>query len=208
MEGEQNIISDTLEGPRLKPGIPAITIEAESDERDFGDALWADYDFGDDPEKGIISGGPESYVISPVTSENLFSDKYLNCLGTIGIGRDAITGKEIAFISHQDPEFFLNRGPEQTKKFETDFKNIINDLVAQSQEGTIEIVLFGGNDTPDDPSSKKSVDYTKSIELLKTFVQEVAGFKPKVLQGPNRRGGAIDATVFTAERKIIFGNVE
>ena len=208
MEGEKMIISDMPEGPKLKPGIPAITVEAEYDGYSPEDSLWVDYDFGDDPEKGIISGGPESYVISPVTSENLFSDKYLNCLGTIGIGRDAITGKEIAFISHQDPEFFLNRGPEQTKKFETDFKNIINDLVAQSQEGTIEIILFGGNDTPDDPAAKKSVDYTKSIELLKGFVQETLGFRPTVIQGPNRRGGAIDATVFTAERKIIFGNVK
>ena len=137
--------------------------------------------------------------------QNLFSDKYINCTGTVGIGRDKLSGKEIAFISHQDPDYFLNKGAEETEKFSNDLKATLNKLIAKSEDGTVEVALFGGNYDPADSTSKKSVDYKKSIEMLSAIVQECLGHTPVVLNEANHDKGAIDVTVVTQERKIFIG---
>ncbi|MCX6717290.1 MAG: hypothetical protein NTU76_01265 [Candidatus Taylorbacteria bacterium] len=112
MEKEQIIIQKQTEVLPLRTDIPQIKVSAESLDEDLPDTLWIDFDYGEDKEKGIKSAGPETYVISPITEQNLFSDKYMNCTGTVGIGRDKISGKEISFISHQDPDYFINKGQE------------------------------------------------------------------------------------------------
>jgi len=205
MNSEQNLIPTPFNGPQLKSGIPAITIQEESPEDDLENVLWIDFDSGEDSVDGMKCAGPQTYVISPVSEQNFFSDKYLNCIGTVGIGRDKTSGTEIAFLGHLDPAFILHRGPEATERLTSDLRAALNDLVARSEKGTVEVVLLGGNDTLDDPSSKKSTDYQKSIEAIQAVVQEVMGFTPTILSGPNHLGGAIDITVITAERKIVVG---
>ena len=184
--------------------IPKIQIQTESPEEESEDVLWLDFQSGDDAE-GIRSAGVETYAISPVTEQNLFSDKYLNCTGVVGIGRDKVSGKEIAFISHQDPEYFLNKGSEEMERFSNDLKLTLSDLVTKSEEGTIEVVLFGGNDDPIGLESKKSIDYKKSIGMLTELVQSSVGIAPTVLSEANHEGGAVDVTVLTQERKVFVG---
>lgn len=205
METEQNLIQNQPEGLRLRADIPQIQLILESPEDDSEDSLWVDFDFGEDHENGIKGAGFNSYVISPITEQNLFSDKYLNCTGTIGIGRDKISGKEISFLSHQDPEFFVNKGQEETDNFKNSLKSTLDELVSRSEDGTIEVVLFGGNIDIDDPTSKKSSDYIKSIEILNEIIHDTIGCDPVVLEGPNHSLGAIDVRVFTKERKVLIG---
>ena len=205
MEKEQIIIQKQTEVLPLRTDITEIKVSTESLDGDLPDTLWIDFDYGEDKEKGIKSAGPETYVISPITEQNLFSDKYLNCTGTVGIGRDKISGKEIAFISHQDPDFFINKGQEETDIFANDLRTTLDELVSRSEIGTVDVVIFGGNDNPDDLSSKKTTDYLKSIEVLNKIISAVFGHNPTVLSGPNRDGGAIDITVLTKERKVFIG---
>ena len=204
MENNNELNQNKFEPVRLREGVPQIEIQNDALPDDLPDSLWVDFSYGDDDEKRI-RGGMETYVISPVTEQNLFSDKYLNCTGAIGIGRDKVSGKEIAFISHQDPEFILHKGKAERDAFIEDMKDILDDLRNRSEEGTIEVVLCGGNIDPADPASKKSVDYAQSIELLSTIIRDDLGFNPTVLQGPNSGAGAVDIRVLTQERKIHIG---
>lgn len=189
---------------QLRPDIPSIEICAPiEDPPDL--FLWVDFNYGEEPEKGIKDAGLNTYVISPVTEQGLFSDKYINCTGVVGIGRDKVSGKEIAFISHQDPEFFVNRGEEEREEFLADLKEAIDELQARSEDATVEVVLFGGNSDPTNAASKKSVDYRKSIEILTAALRKCLGCSPTILEGPNLDEGGIDVTVFTQERKISIG---
>ena len=205
MKNEEPFSPSTVERTRLRVDIPPIVVQSEHPPDDLPDTLWLDYDDGEDAEKGIMGAGPDSYVISPISKQNLFSNKYINCTGALGIGQDKISGEQVAFISHQDPEFLLHKGTEASAKFLTDMKATLNDLVTRSEENTVEVVLFGGNDDPMDPASKKTVDYKKSIEMLKRSVQDVLGYEPVIIDGPNHLAGAIDITVSVKERKIFIG---
>lgn len=204
------MINNSREMPKspkkeLRPDISKIQIQAESldDMDDSERVLWLDFQSGDDAE-GVKSAGVETYVISPVSEKNLFSDKYLNCTGTVGIGRDKVSGKEIAFISHQDPDFFLKKGTEGREKFIADLKATLDDLVNRSEENTVEVVIFGGNDDPSDDLSKKSVDYKESVDTLTEIIRDSIGREPTMLGEPNHGDGAIDVTVLTQQRKIVI----
>ncbi len=181
--------------------VPPIQVQNESFEDKEGESMWIDFQSGDDAE-GIKSAGMETYVISPVTEKNLFSDKYLNCTGVVGIGKDKLSGKEVAFISHQDPEYFVHKGPEYSEKFKNDLKETLNELVARSESGTVEVVIFGGKIDPDNSESKKSVEYVKSIDILNGIIRDSVGRSPAIVSGPIQTEGAVDVTVLTQERKI------
>lgn len=184
--------------------VSKIEIVAEFPPDNIEDPLWVDFDFGENSEMGVKSSGQQTYVISPVSEQNLFSDKYINCTGTVGFGRDKTTGKEIAFISHQDPEYFLNKGDEETQIFTTDLEATLRDLLSRSVDGTVEVILFGGNDEKDAPKSKKSIDYEKSIKMLSKVVEGCIGRVPVVVRDANHMPGAVDATIITQERKIFI----
>lgn len=200
MNGQFNEIPN-IPKTELRPDIPQIQTLEEFSEEDIEDPLWLDFQSGDDAE-GIKSAGEETYVISPVTEQNLFSDKYLNCTGVVGIGRDKASGKEIAFISHQDPEYFLNKGPEFTERFESDLKTTLSELLILSEDNTVEVVVFGGNIDSTDPASKKTVDYAQSLGVLNSVIRNVIGREPTVIKEPNNGRGAVDITVLTQTRKI------
>ena len=180
-----------------------VTLDLSPD--DVEDATWVDFYGGRDEELGIKSPEGNSYVISSVSEKNLFSDKYQNCTGTVGIGRDKETSKNIAFISHQDPEYFLHKGSEQTEKFANDLKETLNELIDRSEDGTVEVVLFGGNEDIDDPDSKEIIDYYRSIEKLSEIIESCMDQPPTVIEFPSRATGSIQAEVLTQERKIFLG---
>lgn len=180
---------------------PPIEIQWGSLEDEREDTLWIDFLSGDDAE-GIKSAGEETYVISPITEQNLFSDKYLNCTGAVGIGRSKASGKEIAFISHQDPKYFIDKGPEYSEKFRKDLEETLRALMDQSETGSVEVVIFGGNIDPANAESEKTIEYRKSVDILNSIIRDVTGRDPAVMSEPNPDKGAIDVTVTTQTRKI------
>jgi len=211
MSLEKNFFEQESEVLKLRVDIPLIrTQEGQSpeDEKVPLDPLWVDFRYGEDKEKGIKSDGIETFVISPISERDLFSNEYINCTGIVGIGRDKITGKEIAFLSHQDPDYLLHRkgNPENLKKFVEEFKKTLTELVDRSDEETVEVTLFGGNDDPLDSLPKKTSDYVNVVQILNEATKDIIGYKPTIVMGPNHGEGAIDVTVIVQERKIIIEN--
>ncbi|MEX2436691.1 MAG: hypothetical protein WD471_00830 [Candidatus Paceibacterota bacterium] len=206
MENEKNFFGNKPEIFRLREDVPKIETQERqsSEEIDESEPLWVDFQYGEDKEKGIKSDGIETFVISPISEENLFSDKYLNCTGTVGIGRDKKNGKEIAFLSHQDPEYLLHKDPKNVEKFIEEFSKTLNELVDKSEDKTVEVSIFGGNDDPLDSLSKKTSDYKKVVEILNKTTRDIIGYEPTIIEGPNHGEGAIDVTIIVQERKIII----
>ena len=202
MENQFNKIPN-IHNEDTRVDIPRIQVQTESPEDEPENVMWIDFQSGDDAE-GVKSAGVETYVISPITEQDLFSDKYLNCTGVVGIGRDKASGKEIAFISHQDPKYFINKGPEFTGKFVNDLKSTLNELIARSVKDTVEVVIFGGKIDPAKPESKVTIEYQKSKDILNSTAREVIGKDPTVINEPSSTEGAIDVTVITQKRKILI----
>ncbi len=178
---------------------------------DSEETSWLDYD-GSDLEKlekeGFKHAGYLSYLISPLAERNWFSDHYINCTAVVGMGRDAATGKELSFLSHQDPNFFINSGPENAARFAADMASSLEELRSRAQEGSVEVLLMGGDfstqavKTPDDKTATCRTQYIASIKVLREVVQKTLGFDPKVLAGPNNSKGETIVTVQTQGRKV------
>lgn len=121
------------------------------------------------------------YVISPVDNTPKTSREYINCTGIIVVGQEVGTNENISFVSHQNPnEFFKSKD-----NFYALIKALgkrISELKERSEEGTIDVVIVGGNYFSHDGLSR--TDYVKSIELLSFIVQQNLGFQPLVMTGP------------------------
>ncbi len=152
-------------------------LEAYRDSREElneGVTTWVDFD-GFDPEKytaeGFKHGGPESYLVSPVAERDWFSDHYINCTAVVGVGRDAQSGKEISFLSHQDPRYFVRGDDEQKGKFSQDLAETLKELKARSEEGTVEVSLLGGSYNPslikhEEYRHRRVKDFTRQLDLF------------------------------------------
>lgn len=167
---------------------------------------WVDFDGGDLDklkEYGFKHSGAESYLISPVSEQDLFSDHYFNCTAVVAIGRDSATGNEISFLSHQDPRYFIDGDDKEKEKFSMALADSLKELKLRSQEETVEVFLAGGNFNIIDKGSDRNRQYMQSIDKLKQIIQEAVGFDPEVLCGPNSSmGSETIITVETQKRKI------
>ena len=168
---------------------------------------WVDFDGGDFDElaeNGFKQDGIESYLISPISERDWFSDHYFSCTAVIGMGRDAKTGQELSFLSHQDPNYFVDGGPQKAEKFKRALARTLKELKARSEEGSVDVSLLGGNFSAEaEEGDYKHHQYLQSIAKLREIVQESLEFDPQVLAGPNNNLGSETAiTVETAKRKV------
>lgn len=200
---------NTLKSEHLKEGVKPIMAcifdeENPSEKRAFEaldkeHALPVDYFFSDElmREKGLTNAGEKTYVISPSNEQDKFSYGYKDCTGVIAVGRSKENGKEISFMSHEDPQEFLE---DVKSKFMVDLEHKIAGLKALSEEGTVDAVVFGGNYFKDRPNYMKN--YLDSIELLNKMIKQGFGFSPVVLTGPNVVGGNQAVYLETQKRRI------
>ncbi len=204
-----------LERVPLRHDIPPITRElvdaAEDDEEckslEEEGIIWVDFEGGDLTaleEKGFKLAGPHSFLISPSRENNWCSDHYFNCTGVVAIGRSKKTGKEISFLSHQDPRYFIDGNYEESQIFKQALQDSLEELKHECEEGTIEVSLVGGNfNSTATAADYRHEHYRQSIEILREIVQESMGFDPTVLTGPNNRiGSGTDIVVKTQNRKV------
>ena len=122
--------------------------------------------YGDPKElnrQNFRNAGEHSYVISSVDGSNKFSKSFKNCTGLIVAGIDRVTGKNISFMSHEDPDFFLG-GEFGKTSFIDDLTERLDELKERSIEGTVDAVIMGGNYFADRPDYQDN--YLKSIGLL------------------------------------------
>ena len=175
--------------------------DEETEYKENEEPVWIDFEAGPDPEDDTVRhDGPNTYLISPITERDMFSDKNIDCTAVLGIGRDDESGKAISFISHQNPAYFLS---EQGKeKFMNDLVHTMQELKDQSTPHTIEVVILGGKYDSKNASAKNSTEYKESVTMLRELIRKVFGYDPLVLVGPKLSEGGTDIHVMTQERKI------
>lgn len=151
------------------------------------------------------NAGYHSYVISSIDSSNKFSGSFKNCTGFIATGSDKETGKEISFLSHQDPEYFLKNIPS-FEKFVDDFKKQLLELKERCANGTIDAVIVGGNYFNERPEFRDN--YLTSIGLISKEVRTILGFEPVVMTGPKTVSGKDDIFYDNDHRRLYITRPE
>lgn len=144
--------------------------------------------------------GTESYVISPIDSQDKYSGRFKNCIGVVAVGRDKKTGKNVSFLTHQSPVDVLERSKDS---FARDFTISLREFASTVRPETIDIVIVGGNffdninsarTTPPEllyEGRKLSLadDFKDSIVDISKQIEEVLHIDPLVAVGPNMRRG-------------------
>ncbi len=131
---------------------------------------------------GYITGKADhTYIMSPVSESNKFSEGYVNCTGLIVSGKDKITGKYISFLTHQNPRYFLS---SLKSEFVFDLQNRMHEIKERCEDGTIDALVFGGMYDDLDPEGIISEKYDESIELITSEVEKTLGFAPQTVNGP------------------------
>lgn len=158
-------------------------------------------------KEGFLKAGVEGYVISPIEKINLSSNEFADCTGTIVVGIEVESGENIAFMSHQNPDHFLNGDKED---FIRDLQYRLREIKDRCKEGTIDVVLFGGRFShirgykESDPYRKIFIqDYIDSIKLLSKQIQEALGFSPEVIVGP-KLSPSTDTVTFDTQNRRLF----
>jgi hypothetical protein len=159
-----------------------------------------------------------SYVISPIDDKDKISKAFRNCTGVAISGTDKETGKNISFLSHQDPGYFLPSKflpiHPHSDRFAKDIGQQIAALKDRCIPGTIDAVIFGGNyaTEEDEPWNKNQSNkefrekHIRSIDLLASEISEILGFEPVVITGPktNLYDGSEDDVYYDNKNRRLY----
>lgn len=163
-------------------------------------------DFEGSPEKlkenNFLNGGYETYVLSPIDGLDKYSRKFFDCSALIVAGVDKTTGKNISFLSHQDPKRFLI---DKKEDFLRDLRLRLSEVKEVCKPGTIDVVLVGGNYFDEYLHRKKPLgkqNYLDSISLLSEEVEKVLGLRPRIINGPKEVGGH-DSVYYENENRLL-----
>ncbi|MFC1756688.1 hypothetical protein ACFLZC_00805 [Patescibacteria group bacterium] len=153
--------------------------------------------------QGFKNRGKHSYVISTIDNKDKFSHNFINCTGIIVTGKDRETGKNVSFLSHQDPEHFL-REEEDKKQFAADLRERTEELKKRCEDGTIDARIIGGNYFGEDrwEYDRYQEDYLKSIKLLSSESSDILGFEPAIVVGPKTVSGKDDVFYDNENRRL------
>jgi hypothetical protein len=149
--------------------------------------------------------GRDSYVISPIDNLDKLSKSFFNCTGVVVAGYDKTTGENISFLSHEDPDYFLNR-ESNWNGFVSDLRERLAELKEKCAEGTIDAAIVGGNYFHG--TIRRDADYLESIRLLATETEKVLGFEPIVITGPKVARGSEDVFYENKTRRLYISRPE
>ncbi len=135
-------------------------------------------------------------VISKIDNLNKFSLDFYRCTGLVVAGIEKGAGKNISFLSHQDPNFFLY---DQKSDFESYLVKSLTEIKERCIPGTIDAVVAGGTYPPDFPEDQKN--YIDSIHLLSNLVQQSLGFEPIIVNGPKKSALRVDNMFYNTEER-------
>jgi hypothetical protein len=154
-------------------------------------------------KRNFLNAGSETYVLSVVDNKNKFSERFFDCTGLIVTGIDKKTGKNISFLSHQDPVQFLHNKKD-------DFIKHLGQRLAEIKKrcisGTIDAIIVGGNyiNITDDKGLHHKEKYVNSVELLSTEIKKILNFEPIVVNGPKKIGGKDNIYYDNDNRRLYF----
>jgi hypothetical protein len=204
-EGIPSVNREIVDTAKGSPELESLREKMDED----GEIHWVDFEGGDLEAleaDGFKDAGVGSYLISPIGERNWFSDRYMSCTGVVAIGRDATSGKEISFLSHQDPNYFVDGDKDKIEIFSRALGDSLKELEARSEKDSVEVLLVGGNFNPDAEGrgGYKHDQYKRSIQALDRIIREVAGVGPEVLTGPNNRVGSETVVVVETQKRKIW----
>lgn len=149
-----------------------------------------------------LTAGPSTYIISPIDSDNKFSENFHRCTGLVVVGIDKKTGKDISFLSHQDPIKFLNKNDE----FISDLNQRLKEMKERCKQNSIDAIIVGGRYFSDQELDSYQVSqlYTDSVKLLGKVVEETLEFKPIISNGPKTSRKGENIVFDTKNRRLYF----
>lgn len=142
----------------------------------------------------IRNAGLGTYMISESNDRNKYSEGYFNCTGLVVVGEDLESGKQISFMSHQNPSNFLHRSKE---KFIQDMVDAFNELKEKVKEKSIDVVIFAGQ-------KNSSRDYESSVQLLGELFKKEFNLEPTVMTGPNSVSFSSTEVYFDTQNRRLF----
>jgi hypothetical protein len=170
------------------------------------DAKNVDQDSGlYDGKENFLTVGPSTYIISPIDNEDKFSENFHRCTGLVVAGIDKKTGKNISFLSHQDPSEFLYKYKD---KFIEQLKRQLIEIKERCERGTVTIstVIVGGRYFSDDELDNYQVVqlYNDSVKLLGKIVKEIFEFEPTIVNGPKTSRNEKDDVYFDNKNRRLY----
>lgn len=188
---------NNLKPEHLASGFESIMICVDDvdhyDDSLMGMAERVDYYKNESGQSGYFQAKDRGYVISAIDKESKYTDKLFCCTSIIAVGIDRETGDNISFLTHQDT-FTINKDGN----FDNDIKRRLEELKSRSVNGSMDIVLVGGN-TDDEVSYL----YTDTISKLSEQIEGVSGFKPVVV-GPKSVGYLYDNVLFDTKNRRVY----
>jgi len=160
-------------------------------------------------ERGFLTAGEKTYVISSLDENPKKSNRLEDCSSVIITGQHKKTGKNTSFVSHQNPLKFV-RDSIFKPMFVKDLKTRLAETKEQCIPGTVDAVIFGGTyELDDDYDNMQGFrdDYRRSIALLSEEIKKVFGFEPSVITGP-KSAGAEDFIYDTKNRRLYIERPE
>jgi len=169
--------SDDLNGGRIREigkELNAVPVNWMGDLKDF-------------KRLGQKHGKHLSYVISAVDSSNKVSENYSPCLGVVVIG-------SVSYAPSSNVSLLLHSMPMDMSldSFKTDLTGCLAELKLKSLQGTVDAIIFGGNNKDD--------GYKRAIRNVVEVVQGTLGIHVRVFEPA--WAGATDVAVDTEHRRV------
>jgi len=154
-------------------------------------------------EGNFLNSGKETYLISEIDESDKFSRKFIRCIGLVVAGVDKTTGKNISFVSHQDPYSFLLSDKE---KFTKDLQQRLGEMKDKCKNGTMDAVMIGGIYLSDVQLDQNQVieHYKDPINLISREVKVTLGFEPIVINGPKTNRKSYDDIYYDNENRRLY----
>ena len=115
------------------------------------------------------------YTMSHCDEKMKYSEFYLFCSGITVVGTDKITGKNISFLTHQDPYTV------KSLTFKNELDKAMQEMIDRCVSGSIDAVIFSSRAR----SIKDTRSYEESMKHLSELCENKLHFKPTILTGPN-----------------------
>ncbi len=131
-------------------------------------------------KQNMDNAGEYTYAMSPIDETSKSTLDLFSCTSIVAVGNDKKTGKDVSFLTHQNPAEFLR---DKKYDFLDHLVSKLNDLKERSEEGTIDIIVAGGNvrGALEVPPGE---EYRGSVALISSAVLKVFGFTPRIIAGP------------------------
>lgn len=139
-------------------------------------------------EAGQLSAWEDTFVISNVDERDKVSWEFSRCIGFVAVGRDKVTHKNTAFMSHQSPSSFHkssdiehDRYEKRREQFKQDFTGRLQEFIERVDRDSIDMVVFGGA-----RGDELSDHHHTLMKSLADLAESISGVHAREIDIPNR----------------------